>query len=124
MQDRMDELENVFRMRSQPARKASNDPSAIDRSGQAIVGMLQQAAEAAQRNEERLRLQAQQLTEELRGAEAHVEHLQAELARMNQRAVQAEDWLLRIYKEVKEGLVDPLTRTHEGDEPEGRAAHR
>ena len=51
---------------------ARGGDSPAQRSGQAIIAMLQQAADVAKRNEERAKAQAMQLAEELRAGPKEV----------------------------------------------------
>ena len=84
------------------------DPSAgereldeLDRSGEAIVSLLQQAADAARANEDRAAGVSQQLSAELQAAEDRAAQLEAEVQAYQDRAFQAEKWLLRVYKEIE-----------------------
>jgi hypothetical protein len=81
-----------------------------ERSGKAIVGLLQQAADAAQRNEERAKALAQQIGGELRTAQRRIAELEAQLRDAQARAGNAEEWLMHIHDQIREKLVDPLTR--------------
>jgi folate-binding Fe-S cluster repair protein YgfZ len=85
------------------------DISPAERSGKAIIGLLQQAADAAQRNEERAKALAQQLAEELRAAHRRVAELEAQLRDFQARASNAEEWLMHIHDQIREKLIDPLT---------------
>jgi hypothetical protein len=83
--------------------------SHAEQSGQAIVSMLRQAADVAKRNEERAKAQAQAFGQELRAARMRIESLEAELDNVEQRALEAEDWLLRVFQEVKAKFIEPMT---------------
>jgi xanthine dehydrogenase molybdopterin-binding subunit B len=118
MQTTMDRPDNVFNIppvaRERDVSVAARDRSRIDanaaqRSGQAIISLLQQAADVARRNEERAKAQALQLGDELRIAEERIHALETRLRHFETRAAEAEQWLMRIHDEVKERLINPLT---------------
>jgi hypothetical protein len=120
MQTTMDRPDNVFNI-PPIARERDSAPLARDRdrvraegnaaqrSGQAIISLLQQAADVARRNEERAKAQAVQLADELRLAEERIHALETRLRHFETRAAEAEQWLMRIHDEVKERLIAPLT---------------
>jgi hypothetical protein len=90
------------------------------RSGQAIISMLQQAADVARRNEERAKAQALHLVEELRIAEERYRAMEARARHYEARASEAEAWLVRIHDEVQERLLIPLS----GEGPQEAARRR
>ena len=103
-----------------PGQKAHTDESDLDRSGEAIVALLQEAAEVARGNSEHAIALADKLSNELRAAEdrarAAEDHasavedraklLEADLRHYQDRAFRAEKWLLRIYKEIQAKFFD------------------
>ena len=97
----------------------SQEPPA-QRSGQAIISLLQQAADVARRNEERAKAQAMHLAEELRAAEERCQAIEARMRHFEARAADAEAWLMRIHDEVQERLIVPLT----AEEPQEAARRR
>ena len=105
-------------MMREPAR--NSDANSAQRSGQAIVSLLQQAADVAKRNEERAKAQALHLAEELRASEERCRQMEARLRHFETRAAEAESWLLRIYDEIQDRLIEPLT----GEAPQERVARR
>lgn len=118
MQTTMDRPDNVFNIPpiprerdSMPAMRERGRPegNAAQRSGQAIISLLQQAADVARRNEERAKAQALQLADELRIAEERIHALETRLRHFETRAADAEQWLMRIHDEVQERLITPLT---------------
>ncbi len=74
----------------------------LDRSGDAIISLLQQAAEAARANENRAAGIAQKLSGQLQAAEDRAAQLEAEVQAYQDRAFRAEKWLLRVYKEIED----------------------
>jgi predicted nucleic acid-binding Zn-ribbon protein len=80
------------------------------RAGQAIISALHQAADVAKRNEERAKARATGLEQELRAAERRIASLEAELHELSHRAEQAEEWLGRVFQEVKTILLEPLAK--------------
>ena len=88
--------------------RREHNPNQAERAGQAIISMLQQAADVAKRNEERAKAQAQGLQQELAAAEARIRELEGEMRHLQERAVEAEEWLLRVFQEAKTRLIEPL----------------
>jgi hypothetical protein len=79
-----------------------NDGDAIDRSGQEIVSMLQQAVNVAQQNCERAMDIAHKLSLKLREAEDRVAQLEGEIRHYQDRAARAEKWMNRIHSEIED----------------------
>lgn len=78
-----------------------NDGDPIDRSGQAIVSMLQQAVDVAQQNCERAMDIAHKLSLKLREAEDRIAQLEGEIRLYQDRAARAEKWMQRIHTEIE-----------------------
>ena len=68
----------------------------IDRSGQAIVGLLDQAARSAKDDCDRAFDLAHKLSLQLREAEDRAVQLQAQVDHFQDRALRAESWMVRI----------------------------
>ncbi|MCC7348187.1 MAG: hypothetical protein IT538_12375 [Variibacter sp.] len=111
---------NILNMETMRDPARNNDANSAQRSGQAIVSLLQQAADVAKRNEERAKAQALHLAEELRASEERCRQMEARLRHFETRAAEAENWLLRIYDEIQDRLIEPLT----GEAPHERVARR
>jgi hypothetical protein len=86
-----------------------NDGDPLDRSGQAIVAMLQDAVDVAKLNCERAMDIAHKLSLKLREAEdriaqleADIRHYQDRAARDQERAARAEKWMHRIHSEIED----------------------
>jgi len=112
--------DNVLNIPQPQREQARPQEMPAQRSGQAIISLLQQAADAARRNEERAKAQALHLAEELRASEERCRAIEARLRHFEQRAAEAEEWLLRIHEEVQDRLIAPLT----GNEQQQEAARR
>ncbi len=106
-------VDNVLNIHATPGRDQgrAQGPDAVERSGQAIIALLQQAADASRRNEDRAQARAEQLAEELREAETRMQQLEAHARHYQDRATQAEKWLLRIYTEIQQRLIEPMGET-------------
>jgi hypothetical protein len=78
----------------------------IDRSGQAIVGLLDQAARAAKEDCDRAFDLAHKLSLQLREAEDRAVQLQAQVDHFQDRALRAEGWMVRIYKEIEDKFLN------------------
>jgi predicted nucleic acid-binding Zn-ribbon protein len=113
----VDNLENVLSLhRDQTGR---NSPSDVERAATNIVFLLQQAADVARRNEDRAKAQAHHYYQRLQTAEAEIKALEGELQRAEQRAVDAEQWIQRIFHSVKETLLEPLMARSEAGHRKG-----
>jgi hypothetical protein len=86
-------------------RPRPDDP--MDQSGQAIVAMLQKAADLSNDNTDRAMAMAHRLSVQLRAAEDRINELQMENAQLMERASRAETWLALIRKEIEEKLIAP-----------------
>jgi hypothetical protein len=93
-----------------PTNKAGRDEAdPMDRSGQAIVALLQQAADAANSNCDRAMDLAHKLSMQLRGAELRIRELEEDVKVFHDRAQRAEQWLARIYKDIEDRFFDSKT---------------
>jgi hypothetical protein len=77
----------------------------IERSGQAIVGLLDQAARSAKEDCDRAFDLAHKLSLQLREAEDRAQQLQAQVEHFQDRALRAESWMVRIFKEIEEKFL-------------------
>jgi hypothetical protein len=77
----------------------------LDQVGQAIVGLLQHAAELSNEAGDRAMEQARKLSHQLHAAEGRIDQLQAEIEQVQGRAARAEKWLMRIYQDIEEKLI-------------------
>ena len=73
-----------------------------------IISMLQQAVEAAKRNEEQTKVQAQQWYEKAHAAEAHIRAMEAEMKQLERRTRVAEEELQKIENAIQSILMEPL----------------
>jgi exonuclease VII small subunit len=88
-----------------PEVQQQGDP--VDRSGQAIIELLQQAAETANSNCDRAMELAHKLSLQLRSAEERIRELESDTNHFHDRAQRAEKWLARIYKDIEEKFFNP-----------------
>src|SRR5215468_11082919 len=89
-----------------PNREPRDDGDPMDRSGQAIVVLLQQAADTANTNCERALELAHKLSMQLRTAEDRIKELESDIRHYHDRAQRAEKWLARIYKDIEEKFFE------------------
>jgi hypothetical protein len=82
----------------------SGDP--LDEAGQTVMGMLQQAAAVANENCQHALGVAHKLSLQLRTAEDRIKTLEAEVRRYQDRAGRAEEWLLRISREIEQKFLE------------------
>jgi hypothetical protein len=92
-----------------PARgeKSSNDDDPLEKAGQSIMGLLQQAATTAKENCGHAVRVAHGLSLQLRAAEDQIKALEAELHHFQDRAMRAENWLQRISREIEARFFEP-----------------
>ena len=88
-----------------PEVREQGDP--VDRSGEAIIELLQQAAETANSNCDRAMELAHKLSLQLRSAEERIRELESDTNHFHDRAQRAEKWLARIYKDIEEKFFNP-----------------
>ena len=86
-------------------RNGRENDDQIDRSGQAIVGLLDQAARSAKEDCDRAFDLAHKLSLQLREAEDRAAQLQAQVDHFQDRALRAESWMVRIYKEIEDKFL-------------------
>jgi hypothetical protein len=89
-----------------PSRKTATTPTdagdPVESAGQTILGLLNQAAEAANANTKHALDVAQKISRELRVAEERIATLEADLRHYKERAESAENWLKLIASEIEE----------------------
>ena len=78
----------------------STDP--LDRSGQAIVSMLEEAVDVARGDCERAMDLAHDLSLQLRAAEDRIAQLEGDIRHYQDRAIRAEKWMNRIHSEIED----------------------
>jgi hypothetical protein len=89
-----------------PTIEVQEEGDPMDRSGQAIVALLHQAANMAHSNSERATELAYKLSMRLRAAEEHIKELEKGICVFQERAQRAEKWLSRIYRDIEEKFFE------------------
>jgi hypothetical protein len=107
--------DQVLKFAPKDGRREAGDPT--DEAGQALVALLQQAADLSNDNCERAMMLAHKLSLDLRAAEDRIKELQGAVDHYEKRALRAEQWLQRILKEVEEKLIVPMTATRREPAP-------
>lgn len=74
----------------------------LDRAGQAILGLLHQAANTAEANNQKAMEMAHKLSTQLRAAEDRIRELEAHVRHHQERADRAERWLYQISVEIEQ----------------------
>ena len=96
------------RGKADPRKPAVSEASQqVDRSGEAILALLRQAAETAQADCDRAMQAAHQYSMQLRASEDRAEKLQAQVERLEQQAALAATWLARIKGEIEDRFLQP-----------------
>jgi hypothetical protein len=106
MSQRPDLPKKVIPFAPTPKPEPRNDRDPMDRSGEAIVALVERAAVLTKDDCDRAMALAHHLSIQLRAAEDRAAQLQAQIAYFQDRATRAENWLARIHHEIKERLVD------------------
>jgi hypothetical protein len=89
------------------AENVSKDHDPLDKAGQSILGLLQEAATTAKENCGRALRVAHGLSLQLRAAEDQIKALEADLRHFQDRAMRAENWLQRISREIEVRFFEP-----------------
>jgi hypothetical protein len=84
---------------------ATDGADQLDRAGQTILQMLQNAANLAEANSQHALDMAQKFSHQLRAAEARIAELEAEGQAYQERAERAEQWLHRVYSEIEDRFL-------------------
>lgn len=100
-------IDTLGEVRKFAPKRPPNDSDSMDESGQAVLAMLQKAADLSNDNCDRAMALAHELSIQLRAAEDQISQLQAENAQLRDRAERAETWLQLIQKEIEEKLLSP-----------------
>ena len=82
--------------------RPQHDGDPLDRSGLAIVAMLQDAVNVAKDNCERAMDIAHKLSLKLREAEDRIAQLEGDIHHYQERAARAEKWMSRIHSEIED----------------------
>ena len=98
----------------------ANEGDQLDKAGQTLLQLVQNAAGVAEENSRRALSAAQNLLHQLRAAEDRIAELEAEVAAYQERADRAEQWLHRVYTEIEERFL----RQAEGHRSTQRAVGR
>ena len=112
-----------------PSRKTATTPTdagdPIESAGQTILGLLNQAAEAANANTKHALDVAQKISRELRVAKERIATLEADLRDHKERAESAEKWLKFIASEIEQkffGTTGSVRASSMGDADDRIAA--
>ena len=91
----------------------------IDQTGQALLALIDDAANLSKESIERAVTMAHRVSLELRAAEERISQLEGDIARLENRATRAEQWLEVIKNEIEVKLIAPM----EANRPELPAMH-
>lgn len=95
---------------------APDDADQLDKAGQALLQLVQNAAGVAEENSRRALSMAQKLSHQLQAAEDRIAELEAELTTYQEKADRAEQWLHRVYTEIEDRFL------RQGGDQERKAA--
>jgi ABC-type transporter Mla subunit MlaD len=80
-----------------------------DQAGEALVGMLHEAARASNENTGRVMELVHDLTQQLQATEERIGQLERDIDHFRARATGAEKWLERIEQEIQQNLISPMS---------------
>ena len=78
------------------------DVDQLDKAGETILQLVDQAAGVAEQNSSRALSMAQKLSDQLRAAEDRIAELETESVTYRERADRAEQWLHKVYTEIED----------------------
>ena len=84
--------------------RRSETSDTLDRAGQAILGLLNRAASAAEANCQQAVEMANKLSSQVRAAEGRIQELEAQVGHHQDRADRAEKWLYQISVEIEQNF--------------------
>ena len=113
MNQRAPEKVISFAPANRDSRPAEGDP--IDRSGHAVIALLQEAVDVTKQNCERAMDIAHKLSLQLRTAEDRVAQLEGEIRHYQDRAAHAEKWMYRIHAEIEDRFFKDGTAAPNGN---------
>jgi hypothetical protein len=90
----------------------NGDP--VEKSGQAIVGIIKEAAETSRAACEQATNTAEKLFQQLHATENKIKELELDVRHYYDRAARAEKWLARIYEEIEEKFFGPSSVASSG----------
>jgi hypothetical protein len=99
-----------------------DDNTQLDKAGQAILQLLNKAADVAEQNSRHAIDTAQRLSHRLRAAEDRIAELEAEVAAYREQAERAEQWLHRVYTEIEDRFLQQDDGRHGMQRAPGRRA--
>src|SRR5262245_41543842 len=88
----------------------------IDQTGQALLGLIDDAANLSKETIERAMTMAHRVSLELRAAEERIRQLEAYIEQVESRATRAEQWLGTIKKEIEDTLIAPMEASQSNQE--------
>ena len=91
----------VLRVSSFGKSDTKSEADALDRSGDAILSLVQHAADVTREDCDRALSMAHQLSLQLKASEDRADKLEAKVKQLEQDAQKAEDWLTHIYKQIE-----------------------
>jgi hypothetical protein len=95
-----------------PSRKSTaryDAGDSVESAGQTVIGLLNQAVEAADANTKHALDVALKLSHQLQAAEARIANLETDLTHYKERAERAEHWLNYIRSEIEQNFLRRLT---------------
>ena len=81
-----------------------------DQAGEALLGMLHEAARASNESTNRAMELVHDLNQQLQAAQERIGELEREIEHFRARASGAERWLDRIQQEIEQTLIGPMAK--------------
>jgi hypothetical protein len=96
-----DDGSKVLRVGSFGKSDTKSEADDLDRSGDAIIALVQEAADVTRKDCDRAISRAHELSLQLRAAEDRADTLEAQVKQLEQEVHKAEYWLTHIYKQIE-----------------------
>lgn len=93
----------------------SHDDDTLEKSGQSVMALLQQAGTTVKDNLSRALRVAHGLSLQLRAAEDKIKTLEAELRQMQDQSARAQNWMQRISSEIEAKFLEPIDADQQHD---------
>ncbi len=92
-----------------PKRNPRSNKHPTDQAGEALIGMLHEAARTSNESTDRAMELVHDLGRQLQAAQERIGQLERDIEHFRARAAGAETWLERIQQEIERNLIGPTT---------------
>ena len=100
-----------------PKRRARKEGHPTDEAGEALLGLIEEAARLSNENRDRVMEMVHDLSRQLQAQEDRISQLQREVEHFRERSAAAERWLALIQQEIEGTLIGPMMATRRTQAP-------